>query len=250
MLSEEALQRVLAEAGLSAQVRWDDVTASTNATAMEMAANGSPEWTLVAAAHQTEGRGRHGRRWVDVPGRALMFSVVIRPEWEAGRLGLVSLAAGAAMAEAVAAASGADVRCKWPNDLMVGESKVGGILGEAEILEDVVRHVVIGIGVNLDLPGDVAGAGAIGDVDEERLLADFLRRFRLLVEDHVAHIPQRWRAVSGTLGRVVEAATVGGDTVRGAAADLDERGGLIVVTDDGPVTVAFGEIHHLDVDRG
>jgi BirA family biotin operon repressor/biotin-[acetyl-CoA-carboxylase] ligase len=250
VLSEDALRRALGAAGLVAPVRWDEATASTNATALAMARDGTPAWTLVAAGHQTAGRGRRGRAWVDRPGAALMCSLVLRPSWAPDRAGLVSLAAGAAMAEAASEASGRAVRCKWPNDLMVEGAKVGGILGEAEIVDGRVAHIVLGIGVNLDPPEGVPGAGAIGHVDEETLLTDFLRRFRQLAEEQPDEIPRRWRVVSSTLGRHVEATTVTGDTVRGVAADLDETGALLVDSADGPVRVAFGEIHHLGVDRG
>ncbi|MGH3114530.1 MAG: hypothetical protein ACRDOP_13800, partial [Gaiellaceae bacterium] len=89
MLSEEALERALAAAGLSAPVRWDDVTESTNATALVLAAEGAPSWTLVAASHQTSGRGRRGRVWRDRPGSALLCSLVLRPDWPPDRVGLV-----------------------------------------------------------------------------------------------------------------------------------------------------------------
>ena len=250
MLNEDALHRALRAAGLTAPVRWDEVTKSTNATALAMATEGTPAWTLVAAGHQTAGRGRRGREWVDRPGRALMFSVVLRPAIEPEGVGLVSVAAGAAMAEVASEASGRDVRCKWPNDLMVGESKVGGILGEAEMMARGIEHVVLGIGVNLDPPEGVAGAAAIGGVDEEALLTSFLRRFHSMIEGGSDEILNRWRAVSATLGRRVEATTVGGDTASGVAADLDETGALLVETDEGTVRVAFGEIHHLGVNTG
>jgi BirA family biotin operon repressor/biotin-[acetyl-CoA-carboxylase] ligase len=129
---------------------------------------------------------------------------------------------------------------------MVGGSKVGGILGEAEVADDDVRHVVVGVGVNLEPPEGLPGASGIGDVDAEALLTDFLRRFRSLVEGEPTEVLERWRARSATLGRRVEATTVGGDAVVGVAADLDDRGGLVVLTDDGPATVAFGEIHHVN----
>jgi BirA family transcriptional regulator, biotin operon repressor / biotin---[acetyl-CoA-carboxylase] ligase len=249
VLSEEALERALAAAGVSAPVRWDEVTASTNTTAMGLAADGAPEWTLVAAGHQTAGRGRLGRAWVDDPGKALMCSVVLRPAWDPERLGLVSLAAGAAMAEAASDVSGLDVRCKWPNDLIVSGTKVGGILAESEVAEGRVRHVVVGAGVNLEAPDDVPGAGAIGDVDAERLLAGYLSSLRRLV-DGPEETLALWRSVADTLGRTIRGTTVDGDAVRGVAVDLDDRGGLVVVTDDGRVTVGFGEIHHLDVKSG
>ncbi len=252
MLSEDALRRALDAVGLTAPVRWDEVTDSTNATALAMAAAGTPEWALVAAGHQTAGRGRQGRTWVDRPGAALMCSLVLRPSLTPDRLGLMSLAAGVAMAEAASGASGIDVRCKWPNDLLVGESKVGGILGEAEIIEGRIRHVVVGVGVNLDAPEGVEGAGAIGDVEEEALLTGFLKRFRSLVEGSLEEIPDRWRAVSHTLGRTVEGTTIDGNSVRGVAADLDDTGALLIDTEEpgGRVRVAFGEIQHLGVDQG
>ncbi|HEX6263803.1 MAG TPA: biotin--[acetyl-CoA-carboxylase] ligase, partial [Actinomycetota bacterium] len=176
MLGEQALERALAAAGLSAPVRWDDVTESTNATALALAAEGAPSWTLVAASHQTAGRGRHGRVWRDRPGSALLCSLVLRPDWPPDRVGLVSLSAGAAMAEAISEIAGVEIRCKWPNDLMAGDTKIGGILGEAQVSAEAIVHVVVGIGVNIDVPEGVPGAGAIGNVDEEALLASFLRR--------------------------------------------------------------------------
>jgi BirA family biotin operon repressor/biotin-[acetyl-CoA-carboxylase] ligase len=233
VLKEDALVRALAAAGLSAPVRWDEVTASTSATALAMAVEGTPEWTLVAAGHQTAGRGRHGRTWLDRPGSALLFSVVLRPVWEPAAVGLVSLAAGAAMAEAASEASGVEVRCKWPNDLLAGASKVGGILGESQVSADRIAHVVVGVGVNL-----------------EALLSAFLLRFRSLVEGPSGAIVDRWRAVSATLGQHVEATTIGGGTDRGVAVDVDGTGALLVRTDAGQVRVAFGEIEQLDVGRG
>jgi BirA family transcriptional regulator, biotin operon repressor / biotin---[acetyl-CoA-carboxylase] ligase len=250
VLSEDALRRALGAVGLVAPVRWEESTTSTNATALAMAREGTPAWTLVAAGHQTAGRGRRDRVWVDRPGAALMCSLVLRPSWTPDHAGLVSLAAGAAMAEAASEASGRAVRCKWPNDLMVEGSKVGGILGEVEIDDGRVAHIVLGVGVNLDPPEGMPGAGAIGQVDEEMLLTEFLRRFRQLAEGSLDEIPRRWRAVSATLGRHVEATTVAGDTVRGVAADLDETGALLVDSADGPVRVAFAEIHHLGIGRG
>ena len=245
-MNEDALRRALDALGLTAPVRWDEVTESTNETALVMAAGGAPEWTLVAAGHQTAGRGRQGRIWVDRPGSALMCSLVLRPSWEPDRVGLVSLAAGAAMAEATSEASGNDVRCKWPNDLMMGELKVGGILGEAEIAEERVRHVVVGVGVNLGVPEGVAGAGAIGNVDDEALLTDFLRRFLQMIQGAPEEILRRWRSASHTLGRTILGTTVDGHSVRGVAVDIDDTGGLLIDTSTGRVTMRFGEVRYLE----
>jgi BirA family biotin operon repressor/biotin-[acetyl-CoA-carboxylase] ligase len=215
---------------------------------MRLASEGAPAWTLVAAGHQTAGRGRAGRSWIDRPGRALLCSVVLRPDLAPDRLGLVSLAAGASMAEAASELSGRAVRCKWPNDLVLGEEKVGGILAESEISEGVVRHVVVGVGVNLEAPAGVQEAGALGDVDPERLLAGFLGWLSRLLE-RPGDVPGRWGAVADTLGRHVEAVPVEGDAVRGVAVDVDATGALVVDTDAGRVRVAVGDVYHVRVDR-
>jgi BirA family transcriptional regulator, biotin operon repressor / biotin---[acetyl-CoA-carboxylase] ligase len=248
MTTAADLMRALATAGLEAPVRWDEVTGSTNAMAWELAAEGSPEWTLVAAAHQTEGRGRLGRTWSDEPGRALMFSVVLRPELPPERAGLLPLLAGASMAEAASALTDRPVRCKWPNDVLSDEGKVAGILMEASQDEGVLRHVVMGVGVNLDAP-DIEGAAGLGDVDPIELLGAYLRRFRdgypprEAAEEH--RIVRRWCAVSDTIGRDVEITRADGSVERGRAAGIDDLGGLILDTNGGPTTVRSGEVAHL-----
>ena len=101
MLSRDDLLAALAAIPVDAPVRAEEVTGSTNATAIELAEAGSPEWTLVSAAHQTDGRGRLGRTWTDVADGALLCSIVLRPALPPSRAGLLSLLAGACMAEAI-----------------------------------------------------------------------------------------------------------------------------------------------------
>jgi BirA family transcriptional regulator, biotin operon repressor / biotin---[acetyl-CoA-carboxylase] ligase len=250
MTTAADLERALAAAGLRAPVRWDEVTGSTNRTASELATAGTAEWTLVAAGHQTEGRGRQGRAWTDVAGGALMFSLVLRPKVPADRLGLVSLLAGAAMAEACASVASVDVRCKWPNDLILDGQKLAGILAESAVAGGRIEHVVVGVGVNLREPVPVPGAAALGaDVDPMALLGRFLQGFHRGYGEAGAELATsalpRWRATAATLGSDVEVVTAAGLSVRGEAVDVDERGGLVVMTADGPVTVAFGEARHL-----
>jgi BirA family biotin operon repressor/biotin-[acetyl-CoA-carboxylase] ligase len=245
MLSAEDLERALSAAGLAAPVRADEVTGSTNATALAMAEEGAPEWTLVSAAHQTAGRGRLGRGWEDRPGTALMCSFVLRPPLEPRQAGLLTLLAGAALAEA-SRSLGADAGCKWPNDLMTPAGKAGGILAESAVEGGVLRHAVIGTGVNLGEPPDVAGASALAGVAAAALLEAYLRafvsRYRPGEPGFAAEVVAAARAVSLTLGTDVEAARAGGERVAGRAVDLDEEGGLVVDTGSGLVTIAFGEL--------
>ena len=124
-----------------------------------------------------------------------------------------------------------EIRCKWPNDLLAGASKVGGILGESQVSADRIAYVVVGVGVNLEAPEGIPAAGGIGPVPEEALLSAFLVRFRSLVEGPREAIVDRWRAASATLGQHVEATTIGGGTDRGVAVDVDGTGALLVRTD-------------------
>lgn len=250
MTTRADLERALAAAGCPALAQWDERTGSTNATARERAEAGAPEWTLVAAGHQTAGRGRLGRTWRDRPGHALMFSLVLRPAIDPEDLGLVALLAGAAVAEAATEVADVPVRCKWPNDLLRPEGKVGGILAESDVEDASVRYVVLGVGVNLDPPAEVEGAtGLGGGVDAIALLTTFLRRFREGYRPGAGGfadaVLDRWSAVSATLGSEVEVLLGGDVRLHGVATGLDPRGGLIVATDAGPRVVTSGEVVHL-----
>ena len=252
MLTEAALRRALDRLGLDAPVRFDEVTGSTQETASSLAATAAPEWTLVAAGHQTAGRGRLGRSWHDVSGRALIFSLVLRPDLDPDRGGLLTLLAGWAMATA-ARDRGHDVGCKWPNDLMLGDGKVGGILAESVVVGDRFEHVVLGLGVNVgEAPGDVAGASSLDEPDPAALLEGFLghlvHRYEPGHPAFTGAVLEGYREVCVTLGRTVRVLTMdGGLGPQGEAVDVDGSGALVVRTDDGLVPVRFGEVEHLAV---
>jgi BirA family biotin operon repressor/biotin-[acetyl-CoA-carboxylase] ligase len=248
LLSEHALRHALEQIGVHAPVRFDEVTGSTNVTALELAAAGAPEWTLVAAAHQTEGRGRLGREWRDESGHSLMFSLVLRPELAPLRAGLLTLLAGACMATA-ARELGTAVRCKWPNDLMVGSGKAGGILAESVVSGERIAHVVLGAGVNIGVPPPEVRDAVALDADDGELLGAFLRAF---AEAYVparpgfpAAVVERFRPLCATLGRRVRASTIDGTVVEGEAVDVDETGALVIGTSDGLELVRSGEVEHL-----
>ena len=250
MLTDKDLLAALAAIPVDAPVRAEEVTGSTNAVAVELAEAGSPEWTLVSAAHQTDGRGRLGRAWTDVADRSLLCSVVLRPALPPARAGLLSLLAGACMAEAIRNTAGRRVTCKWPNDILLREEKVGGILLESAVENDVLRYVVLGIGVNLAAPDGVVGAGAIGDrVGLRDLLSAFLVRFANVYGTDDASLPERvrhaWLPVSATIGQVVRATTSDGRVATGRAVGIDGFGSLQLSTDEGELRVGFGEIEHL-----
>ncbi|HEX9122930.1 MAG TPA: biotin--[acetyl-CoA-carboxylase] ligase [Actinomycetota bacterium] len=249
-LSELALTHALERIGVRAPVRFEEVTRSTQAAALGLAAEGAPEWSIVAAGHQTEGRGRLGRTWVDEPGAALMFSVVLRPDLDPASGGLIPLLAGWAMAVACRELAGADVGCKWPNDLLLGEEKVGGLLAESQIDAGRFAFIVLGVGVNLSAaPVEVPGAGALGPVAPEELLGRFLevfaRRYEPAHPAFAGAVAAAYREVCLTLGRHVRATGTDGTDFEGEAIDVDETGALVVRTASGLEPVRSGEIEHL-----
>jgi BirA family transcriptional regulator, biotin operon repressor / biotin---[acetyl-CoA-carboxylase] ligase len=260
VLNQDSLERAARAAGIDVRPRFLDEIGSTNAVGAELADRGALEWTLVAAGHQTAGRGRLGRTWTSSPGRSLLISLVLRPPLPPEEAPVISLLAAAVLAECCPASRGGRITTKWPNDLMAGERKVGGILPEARVEGSVVRHRVLGIGVNVDLrkedlPGHLrASASSLAiegaGIPIEELLRCFLTGFRSAYRPADPAFGSlavgRYRARCATIGRRVRARTTGDGSVEGTAVDLDPRGSLIV--DDGTArhAVAFGEVAHLE----
>ena len=249
-LGQDSLRRAVLAAGIDVEPVWLDETASTNDDALRLARKDASEWTVVATGHQTAGRGRLGRSWSDVPGSSLLASVLLRPKLPPDRAPLLTLLAAVSMVEACGLPA---MGSKWPNDLVVGDRKIGGILAEAAIDDGVLRHVVIGTGLNVaasGLPGDRASTSVStegGEQDAEGILARYLGSLRAEYDHHdfPSRVVARYQSVCSTLGRRVRATAIGGSPVEGVARDLDEHGSLLIETEDGIQPIAFGEIVHL-----
>ena len=222
-------------------VRLGEVN-STQTEARRLAEAGAPEGTVVRAEHQTEGRGRLGRDWIDEPGSALLISIVLRPAVEVARLPQLSLVVGVAVAEGLTEASGLPITVAWPNDLLIRGLKVGGILAESFIGADRVAVVILGIGINInqtrfagDLEGRATSLAREGarPFDRECVLTAVLERleawYRRWVAEGFGPVREAWRRSSVTLGRRVT--TDGG--AAGIAEDLAEDGALLVRTEGG-----------------
>jgi BirA family biotin operon repressor/biotin-[acetyl-CoA-carboxylase] ligase len=191
-------------------------------TSTQDVARDLPIGSIVLADHQTAGRGRLEHRWETPPGTALLVSFVLAPN------PLLSLAAGVAAAEAC----NQDVRLKWPNDMLLGGRKVGGVLVEAT-----PAKAVCGIGINLTWAPE--GAALLNEPRDrvlERLLLAVGRWSSAPAQDVIA----RWRELSDTIGRRVRV-DLPDRSFEGDALDINERGELIV---DGE-TVSAGSLRHL-----
>jgi BirA family biotin operon repressor/biotin-[acetyl-CoA-carboxylase] ligase len=234
-----------------ADVRVVAETGSTNADVAALARDGASEGIVVAAEHQTAGRGRLDRAWLAPPGSSLLVSILTRPTAEAVALGveqlhLVSMAVGVAAAEAARALTGADIRLKWPNDLVVdddaGVRKLSGILSESLIEGDAVEAVVVGIGINVnwppDMPQELDGLATalnhlVGhEIDRVELLVGMLHGLdtwygALGSSEGRAGLLLRYRELSATLGHRVRV-DLGGEVVVGEAIDIGPEGHLLV----------------------
>lgn len=235
---------------------------STNSYLADLARRGAPEGTAVLADTQTAGRGRLGRSWLDVRGGSVLCSLLFRPAplLPPDRWYLVTWCVALAARDAIGESCGVAVAFKWPNDLMAGDAKLGGILAEVVPSDG----LVVGIGINCNWPEELPGAppGAVsldrlagGPVDRARvsegLLEGVSARYQSLVRGTVATRAEAERAVVrdlrvnlATIGRLVEVCTPEG-AFAGRALDVDGDGHLLVDVGACIRSVSVGDVRHL-----
>jgi len=231
---------------------------STNDELAARAAQGAAEGTLVVAEEQTAGRGRRGRSWHSPAGENLYFSLLLRPDARAGGMAPLSLLAGAALARSLADL-GFSPRLKWPNDVLLdsqaGCRKVAGILAEMASAKEQVRHIVLGIGINVNsrcFPAEIESRATslalVRDraVDRSSVLAAFLNEFEPMYDELLAHGPipglAVWRRFA-LLGQPCFVDRAAG-RIEGIAASVDDSGALLVETPNGDVvSVHAGEVN-------
>ncbi len=151
LLAEEVLQG-LKTRRFTGPVHHFETLDSTNDLAKQLAAQGAPEGAVVVAEAQTGGRGRLGREWNSPPGVGLYVSLVLRPMLPPMELPQITLTTAVAVVRAVRRVAGVAPGIKWPNDLLLDGKKLGGILTEMETESDRIRHVVVGLGLNVNNP--------------------------------------------------------------------------------------------------
>jgi BirA family biotin operon repressor/biotin-[acetyl-CoA-carboxylase] ligase len=229
-------------------LRWLPTTTSTMDVATKLAAEGARHGVVVVADEQTAGRGRRGTTWQSPPGSGLYLSFIARHAGSA--LSLITLAAGVAVRDGVAAATGLSVDVKWPNDLIVGPRKLAGILAEGIAIGTPAQAVIIGVGINVQpaaYPPEIS-ARAISieaelgrAVDREQLLSSVLASLwdRLALLEHApGDILQAWRAASPS----ANGTRVEWDGKHGITAGIDDSGALLVGTADRIERIIAGEL--------
>ena len=252
---------ILREALLGGLWRSVEVVARTGSTNADLLGRGGPEGQVLVAEEQTAGRGRMGRSWVSQPGASLTFSVLLRPVFvPAARRGWLPLLAGVAVATAVRAVAAVAATLKWPNDVLIDDRKLAGILAEQS-----GDAVVIGIGLNVATPRDALPTSPVGP-QATSLLAEGVKVARDVLLVAVLRNLERWyrafredpdparigllaeyRTLCGTLGRSVRVELPGGRAVAGVAEDIDTDGRLLVREGDAAslTPVSAGDVIHL-----
>ncbi len=253
-----ALEAALAGTIFAGNLRFTPSTGSTNSDAMAAARNGAPHGSVFFADEQTAGRGRGDHAWHSAVAQGLYVSVLLRLSIPSEHMPLLPLAAGLAAAAAVRAASGLTVDLRWPNDLLIGPRKTGGILVESQSERGRLGFAVAGIGINVhqqSFAADLATPATSLDLESGRwidrqplliaLLEALERETRALLDPvAIRSIPDRVaQASTWVRGREVE--VHGPQACTGVTDGLDENGFLRVRTAAGVVQIQTGGIRHL-----
>ncbi len=216
---------------------------STSTEAYQLAQQDASEWTVVVSEVQTKGHGRAGKTW-ESPRGGLWFSLILRPSIKASKAGLLQILAAVATREAIEKETGKRVLVKWPNDLVLGEGKLGGILVQAKMVEDAISFAIIGVGVNVNQTERSLPQGAISlytVTKRKTRLGTLLRRIVQSLESRYADLENPPRLVSewweNCIHREKRVQVEGPEGVSmGLSKAIDEYGQLIVETTAG-VTV-------------
>ena len=255
MFDLATLEQELAGTIFAGKLHFTPVTTSTNSDAMTGARSAAPHGSVWFANEQTAGRGRGDHQWHSAAGEGLYVSVFLRPQIPTTRLPLLPLAAGLAAAYAIQSVSGLNVDLRWPNDLLIGPRKTGGILVEARTESKTPPYAVVGIGINVHqrtFAPDLATPATSLDLEtgsrvaRQPLLVSLLKSLEreaaeLTDPDAAKTIPTRVEQASTWVrGRHVQVR--GPEVFTGITAGLDEHGFLRVETATGLVIVQTGGI--------
>jgi len=230
---------------LGQHIVYHDAVGSTMDEAFRLGVEGAVEGTVVCAESQTKGRGRLGRIWSSPKGKGVYLSLILRPKLSPIEVSKLTLLCAVSVCEALRNISGIPVVIKWPNDLLVDEKKLVGILTELSAETDQVKFVVVGLGVNVNTTASHLPEGATSLKIESRkhfsrveVIQEILRRtefwYNLFQVEGFKPVVKRWKELSVTLGKHIRISEPGED-MYGKAMDIDDDGGLLIRSDSGVV---------------
>ena len=232
---------------------------STNEVAKKLAREGAPEGTIIIAESQSRGKGRRGKKWVSPLGGAWL-SIILRPDTLPINAPQLTFIAGVAAAKTIKDEYGLDAGIKWPNDVLIDNKKVCGVLTEISTEIDAIDYIVTGIGIdaNVDvnlLPPELQETTTSlkseldHDISRMILVQKFLGNFEAMYdkfnEGNFQVILKKWRQLSKTIGSNVEIRK-GTARVRGEAVGVNSKGALILELEDGTLKkIISGECRHI-----
>ena len=242
MYSEEELRRGLTTQVFGRTIFVYDSIDSTNTHAMDIAAKGAGEGTVVIADHQTAGRGRFGKIWQAESGVNLLFSLIIKPTISMDKVGLLPLFAAVGIALTIEHITGILCECKWPNDILFHGKKCCGILMESTVQNRKLDYAVIGIGLNInqknfadDLRNSATSLSNACDREFDRkelfcrILSSLELQYQHVSKGDFSTVIREWKARTAIFGKQIKL-TSAHDIIRGVAVGLASDGGLVVET--------------------
>ncbi|MDD5730943.1 MAG: biotin--[acetyl-CoA-carboxylase] ligase [Candidatus Omnitrophica bacterium] len=240
---------------IAKKVYYFDSLSSTMDMGMKLGLEGSPEGTVVLAETQTKGRGRFGRSWHSPKYKGIYMSLILRPKIMPNLCPVLTMLAAVSIVEAIKAKTDLDVQIKWPNDLLIRNKKLGGILTELNAETDETSFIVIGAGLNVNNGKEalVAQSSSLKEEKNEEInRVDLLQEVLRKIEENYVVFKQaggaptleKWRGFNVTLGRRVKV-VYHNKHIEGEAVDIDSDGGLLIRRDSGLTEkVMAGDIVH------
>ena len=222
-----------------------DTVDSTNTIAHSLAEENHPEGTLVCAEAQRKGKGRQGRSWVSPKSKGTYFSLILRPRISLEMAPMITLLTAVCSCEAIRELSGLRALIRWPNDILVDNKKVCGILTEMSIQKNAVDFIILGIGINVNTSLSALPNASTSLREEsnghirysrieliQKLLERLEREYEYFKNKGPAHIFTKWSNLSALSGRHVKI-RLAHKIIEGVVQGIDEKGALIVRLDNG-----------------
>lgn len=246
ILLAEDLTRRLSTKVIGREVLSYNVVDSTNSIAFALAEGGIREGVVVFAEEQTKGRGRLRRTWVSPRSKGIYCSLILRPAIRPDKAALITLLASVSCAETIRKVTGLRAQIRWPNDILIDNKKVCGILTEMQTTDTKLNFIILGIGINVNTPRSKLPLGASSLREEIKTREKFSRLelarelLRRLDQDYAyfkQHKSQKklitqWNNLSALSGKRVKV-SLAHKTIEGLAQDIDAQGALIVRLDNG-----------------
>ena len=229
-------------------------TTSKNDVMEKLARDGVKEGAVVFAESQTKGRGRLGRKWISPERKGLWFSVLLRPDLRPQEATQLTVASATALRRAIAAETGLQPEIKWPNDILIDGKKVAGILTELSAEVDRVKHIILGMGVDVnqdasELPLELRKTATSLKIERGEMISRAelaVAILRALDEDYAricggkfTAVADEWESHCATIGKNVTV-LIGDRKIRGRAESLDDDGALLVRTEHGHLERIIG----------